>query len=236
MKPWNIAVLLTVTLVLVSGCVRTEEFNQRIAEDLPQEVQEVQNAVDMYRKEHNNVLPLKPPQGDTLYQKYILDLAKLEPYLSGAPSNSFQKGGNFVFVAVDPGDKPKVKVMDLRVTETLRKLQTRVQGYRDDHGTWPAGEKVGEGIYRLDFKKLDAEPVTIPSPYHSELSLPLLIDSDGTLHVDYRMDVVQILETLEKKPDSKADLRKVLYADSLFVPAYSPPMHLEDGDPVLSKE
>lgn len=82
---WVSAGLLAV-LILLTGCMRTDEFDQKIAEDLPREVQEVQVALDQYRKEHNNVLPLKPPQGPTLYQKYILDFSKMSAYLPSTPS------------------------------------------------------------------------------------------------------------------------------------------------------
>lgn len=223
-------------VLLLSGCAQTKEFKQRITEDLPHDVQKVQTAVDQYRKENNGVLPLKPPQGSTLYQKYIVDFSKLEPYLGSIPSNSYQKGGNYVFVVVDPGEQPKVKVMDLRVTERLRELQGRVNAYNMEQGHFPLGKKEGKGLYALNFDKLDTEPVTIPSPYNSQLSLPLLIDKKGTLYVDYRMDLVQILEETKKKPEKNMDTRQLLYRDSLFAPAYSPPMHLKDGDPVLYRE
>ncbi|PTX59894.1 hypothetical protein C8P63_11038 [Melghirimyces profundicolus] len=236
MSRWKkVAVFLT-GLLLLAGCVRTEEFNRQVSEKLPEEVQEVQTAVDLYRAENNDVLPLKPPQGPTLYQKYIVDFSKLEPYLGSVPSNSFQKGGNFVFVVVDPGKKPKVKVMDLRVTEKLRELQGRVNVYREEHGNPPTGKKEGEGLYALDFEKLKTDPVTIPSPYHSQLSLPLLVDRKGVVHVDYRMDVVRMMEESGKEPGKGEDLRRLLVRDSLIVPAYSPRMELKKGDPVLKME
>lgn len=237
MNRWKPAsAFLLAALILLTGCVRTEEFDQRVAEDLPREVHQMQSAVDQYRKENNNVLPLKSPQGPGLYQKYILDFSKLDAYLSSVPSNSFQKGGSFVFVAVDPGKDPQVRVMDLRVTEKLRELQGRVNAYKEKHGKMPKGKREGDGIYALDFKALNIDPITIPSPYHSQLSLPLVLNSQGVVYVDYRMDVMRILEESGEKPAKEQDLREILYRDSLFVPAHSLPMRLMNGDPVLIKE
>lgn len=237
MNRWKSAsAFLLAALILLTGCVRTEKFDQRIAEDLPREVNQVQTAVDKYRKENNNVLPLKSPQGPGLYQKYVLDFSKMGSYLPSVPSNSFQKGGSFVFVAVDPGKDPQVRVMDLRVTERLRELQGRVNAYKDKHGMLPKEKKEGDGIYALNFKALKLDPITIPSPYHSQLSLPLVLNNEGVVYVDYRMDVMRTLEASDKKPAKGQDLREFLYRDSLFVPAHSLPMRLEDGDPVLVKE
>lgn len=238
MNRWKrVSVWLLAVLILLTGCMRTDEFDQRIAEDLPREVQEVQVAVDQYRKEHNNVLPLKPPQGPTLYQKYILDFSKMSSYLPGTPSNSFQKGGHFVFVVVDPGaKKPQVRVLDLRVTEKLRELQGRVDVYKERHGKLPKGPRQGEGIYDVDYEALKMDRVTLPSPYHSELTLSPVLDSKGTVYVDYRKDVMRLLEESDSKPAKGQDLREILYKDSLFVPAHSLPMKWENGEPVMEEE
>ncbi len=237
MNRWKLtSAWLVAVLILLTGCMRTDEFDQRIAKDLPREVKEVQMAVDQYRKEHNNVLPLKPPQGPTLYQKYILDFSKMSSYLSYIPSNSFQKGGHFVFVVVDPGKNPEVRVLDLRVTEKLRELQGRVDVYKERHGKLPKGSQQGEGIYDVDYRELKTDPVTLPSPYHSELTLSPVLNSKGTVYLDYRKDVMRLLEESDQKPDKGQDLREILYRDSLFVPAHSLPMEWKNGDPVLKEE
>ncbi|MFC4078101.1 hypothetical protein [Salinithrix halophila] len=235
MKHLILIASLVLTVLLTAACVRTEEFSQRVAEELPEEVNRVQTALDEYMKT-TQVLPIKPPQGRSLYQKYIIDFSKLESQLSEPPANSFENGGHFVFVIADPGKKPEVRVMDLRVTEEVGKLQTRVDAHKREEGKLPKGAREGADLYALDFKVLGVDPVTIPSPYNSQVSLPILIDNQGQLFVDYRVDVVQVLEEKKGEPDKDQDLRELLWKDSLFVPAYSPPMTYKKGDPVFKKK
>ena len=104
MNRWKLtSAWLVAVLILLTGCMRTDEFDQRIAKDLPREVKEVQMAVDQYRKEHNNVLPLKPPQGPTLYQKYILDFSKMSSYLSIFRPTPSKKGAILYLLWWIPG-------------------------------------------------------------------------------------------------------------------------------------
>ncbi|SDW58641.1 hypothetical protein SAMN05444487_104192 [Marininema mesophilum] len=226
---------LLLILLLVTGCVRTDEFNERTAKNLPQEVQQVQTAIDEYVK-GTPVLPLKSAQGPSLYQKYLIDFDKLKGYLADSPSNSFEKGGRYVFVIADPGKRPKVRVMDLRVTDKIRDLQVKVNAYKDREKKLPFGKKEGGGFYSLDFKSLDADPLLIPSPYHSQIKLPIILDKKGQLFIDYRSEVMQALENEKKKPSIHKDLRELLWKDSLFVPAYSPKMINKGKDPVFQPE
>lgn len=222
-------------ILLVTGCVRTQEFNDRTAQSLPQEVQMVQTALNEYMK-GTPLLPLKAAQGNSLYQKYLIDFDQLKGYLAEAPSNSFEKGGRYVFVIADPGKKPKVRAMDLRITDQIRDLQTRVNAYKEREHHLPKGEIIEGGYYALDFKALNTEGLQIPSPYHSQIKLPVIIDKKGELFLDYRLEVMQALEKEKKQPSSQVDLRELLWKDSLFVPVLSPGMVLKDGDPVLQAE
>lgn len=232
----KVMMLLTITLIAAGCNMRTQEFNQRVMQDLPQEVQQVQTALDQYM-EQTPVLPIKSSQGASFYEMYVLDLQKLDAYLSARPSNSFEKGGNFVFVVANPGEGKdyQVRVLDLRVTEKLRDLNHRVDHYQRSQGEWPLGEREQRGYYRLDFEKLGIDPVTLPSPFSNQ-NLPILITSDGELFLDYRAEVMQQLEKQEKEAAEKTDLREWLWKDSVYVPAYSPLIEEKDGEPVLRNE
>ncbi|MDR6224512.1 hypothetical protein [Desmospora profundinema] len=233
----KVTALALAAVLIATGCqVRTQEFNQRVMQDLPQEVQQVQSALDRYM-EQTPVLPIKSAQGH-LYEKYVLDLNQLDPYLGSRPSNSYEKGGHFVFVVADPGtgEDHQVRAMDLRVTEKMRDLKRRVDRHQQSTGKWPRGHREGEGVYQLDFEKLGIDPVTIPSPYSAQWSLPVLIDGDGVLFLDYRAEVVRVMEEQKDKLSDRQDLRELLWKDSLFVPAYSPPMEIRGDDPVLLSE
>ncbi|PTM58671.1 hypothetical protein [Desmospora activa] len=234
----KVAMVAVIVSLLVAGCnVRTQEFNQRVMQDLPLEVQQVQTALDQYM-EQTPVLPIKSTQGHSFYEKYVLDLKQLDAFLGSRPANSFEKGGSFVFVVANPGEGKnyQVRVLDLRVTEELRDLNRRVDHYQRSNGEWPQGEREGEEFYRLDYKKLGIDPVTIPSPYSGQGSLSVLINADGELFLDYRAEVMQLLEKEDKDTEKKADLRERLWEDSVYVPAYSPLMEEKDGEPILSTE
>lgn len=234
----KITALAVLAVVIATGCqMRTEEYSRQVMQNLPQEVQQVQAALDRYMEE-TPVLPIKSSQGYSLYEKYVLDLNRLDPYLGSRPTNSYEKGGHFVFVVADPGtgEDHQVRVLDLRVTEEIRDLKRRVDRYQQSNGTWPRDSQAGEGLYNLDYAVLGIEPVTIPSPYSSQWSLPVLIDANGALFLDYRADVLRLMEEKKLKAEEQQDLREWLWQDSLLVPAYSPLIRLKDGDPVLLSE
>ncbi|OYD09725.1 hypothetical protein [Paludifilum halophilum] len=227
------AVVLCLIVLLAAGCVRTEEFNRQVEKDLPQDIQRVQTALDEYMK-HTPVLPIKEaPAGVHLYQKYVVDFSKMQSVIDSPPATSFGKGGHYIYVIVNPGKEPEVRVMDLRLIEKVRDLQSRVDAYRREQADVPKDKKEGPNLYSLDFKALGEEPWTIPSPYSSRMDLPILVDEKGKVYLDYRKDVMQKLEQAEEKPPESKDLRRLLYKDSIFVPVFSPPIRLEDGDPVF---
>jgi hypothetical protein len=54
------------------------------------------------------------------------------------------------------------------------------------------------------------------------------------VYVDYRSDAMQMLQSSKEKPADGSDLRLWMAKQSLFVPAFSPPMQLQKGDPVFT--
>lgn len=219
-------------VILLTGCMRTEQFNAKVSQELPENIQRVQTALDEYQK-GTPVFPLKKaPASASLYQKYIIDFSKMKNVLSEPPATSFEKGGHYIYVIADPGKKPQVRVMDLWIIEQVRKLQAQVDARLQDRKSLPKGEKVGKNLYLLDFKILGQNEEQISSPYSSQQKLPVLVDGKGKIYLDYRVEVMQKLEKEGKQPKEK-DLRELLYRDSYFVPVFSPAIYYEKGDPVL---
>ena len=55
-----------------------------------------------------------------------------------------------------------------------------------------------------------------------------MLNSKGTVYLDYRKDVMRLLEESDQKPDKGQDLREILYRDSLFVPRPLPSDGVEE--------
>src|SRR5690606_20305838 len=226
-----------VLLLLTGGCMYPDDKRQQL-DRLPEHVAMVQSAADQFW-EQNKRFPIKeaPVQaGTSPYGRYVIDFSKLEGYIGQIPPSSFEKGGHFLYVLVALEDRMQVKLVDLRVTDRLRDLQVAVDGYREKRKRLPAAESVGEGFDSIDFQGMGLEEETIPSPYTVGLSLPLVMDRQGKLYVDYRPEILRMMQEGKRKKDQAEDLRKWLLRDSLFVPARSPEIRLEDGEPVLVEE
>ncbi|MBN2909688.1 hypothetical protein JQC72_09125 [Polycladomyces sp. WAk] len=236
MKRWIGWIAVLLGFLIMTGCMYPQHLRQDIAH-LPQHVATVQSAVDAYRKNEGNRLPIKEsaPQAPFLYGKYMIDFSKLQGYISQIPPSAFEQGGDFIYVLTVVDKRLTVRLYDLRVTEKLREFQPAIQVYHEKNGKWPFAASVGNGFYTIDYRVLRTDPVTIPSPYHPQLQLPLLIDDKGRLYVDYRMDVMQYLQQSSKRLPEGTDMVGWLEKQSLFLPAHTPPMRLVKGEPVLDR-
>jgi hypothetical protein len=236
MKRWIGRIGVLLGFLITAGCMYPQDLRQDIAH-LPQHVAAVQAAVDAYRKNEGNRLPIKEsaPQEPFLYGKYIIDFSKLQGYITQIPPSAFEQGGDFLYVLTVVDKKLTVRLYDLRVTEKLRDLQPAIQVYHEKYGKWPFASSVGNGFHTINYRELQTDPVTIPSPYHPQLQLPLLMDDQGRLYVDYRMDVMQYLQQSSHRPPEGTDMAGWLEEQSLFLPAHTPPMRLKKGEPVLER-
>jgi hypothetical protein len=224
-------------LLLAAGCMYPEE--RRLQTDrLPEHVAMVQSAADQYW-EQNRRFPIKEDPGRAKaspYEKYVVDFSKLEGYIGQIPPSAFEMGGHFLYVLVVSENKMQVRLVDLRVADRLRDLQVAVDAFRDKKKRLPTAASAGEGFYAVDFQAMGLEEERIPSPYTAGLSLPLVMDRQGRLYVDYRPEILRLLQEGKRKRDEAGDLREWLIRDSIFVPARSPAMRLKDGEPVLVEE
>ncbi|WP_054949595.1 hypothetical protein [Numidum massiliense] len=221
------------TVFFTAGCMYPGERKTGGMEALPAHVDDVQRAVERYRDD-TSVLPIKTVEADTpLYQKYVVDFGRLIPqYVSDAPPSAFEKGGSFMYVLLEVENNPTVKLFDLRVSDAVQKVQQEVDRYRDKQNRLPQGGELSPGVFVLDDAAVRAARQPIPSPYSEELTLPFLIDSSGTVYVDYRGDLTRLVQKLDTQPPAKKDIRYLLTNDSLFVPAHSLPYKVEQGEVV----
>jgi hypothetical protein len=230
-KPFSICTVTMLCVWLLSGCLYPEDRLSGGMEALPRHVNEVQQAVDRYQKEHR-VLPIKTEEGDVpVYQKYPVDFGRLVPaYIGDAPPSSFEKGGPYMYVLIDVEEDPTVKLFDLRVTDRLRGIQQEINVYTVENDRYPRGMEIEPGVFELNAELLEQADVTVQSPYHPETELPLVMSSDGTVYVDYRSDLIRMIETMDSPPPPETDIRYLLTEDSLFAPAHSLPYVYEDGN------
>ncbi|WP_258535737.1 hypothetical protein [Bacillus sp. 03113] len=190
------------------------------------EINTVQAAVDHYQKENEGLLPIKTKDMKTpIYEKYPIDFNKLVPkYLPNPPDHSYEMGGVFQYVLINPETNPKVKIFDLRIAEIIRDITLRIKA----QGFPPFKDQIADNVYTIDFQKLGykKDPV-VTSPYTHD-DLPFVITSNAEIYVDYRSDIVHVMKTTHQKADLvNMDIRTILLTNSLFVPAYSLPYTLD---------
>ncbi|MFV8828383.1 hypothetical protein [Alkalihalobacterium sp. APHAB7] len=235
MKNFFGMVLMTIGVLVLTGCLYPSEQRVENQVPYPDQLLSVQQAVNQF-KEDTGVLPIKNRDMDTpLYQKYPVDFRQLVPrYLQNPPGNSFESGGLYQYVLVNVEEEEVgVKLLDLSVMREIQKLQGQLNQYMRKNDLAPIDEMLDTGLFSLQFEKLNyKEPPTVRTPYFGNY-LPLLIDNSGQILIDYRMDINMALQEFEHSYTHGDDVREILVENSPFVPAFSIPYTIdEQGDPV----
>nr|WP_306798726.1 hypothetical protein [Oceanobacillus saliphilus] len=227
------------SLFLLSGCLYPQSEMEQNQIPNEEQLETVQRAIENYKEGEQGLVPIRTKPNDTpIFQKYLIDfnLLKEKGYLSEAPGNAYEKGGVYQYTLITPEDDPRVKLIDLRITEAIRSVNVQLDFYRSEH-IYPAyGEKISEGVYTVDYKKLglDSAP-TVVSPYSRE-NLPIIMDVDGNLYVDYRIDLNNALNEYDHEYTTGEDIRYLLADNTPFVPAYSLPYTIANDEPVFLME
>ncbi|MDQ0271088.1 hypothetical protein [Cytobacillus purgationiresistens] len=233
MKKLTMMSVLTLVMVVLAGCMYPED--QKAKNQIPYEdqINQVQNAIDGYKEKNQGLLPIKTTEKDTpIYQKYPIDFKKIIPqYMAEYPGNSFEAGGVFQYVLINAETEPEVKLSDLRIAEMIRdiKIRIRSQGYP------PYKDHIAGNVYSLDYSKLGyKEDPVVYSPFSGQ-DLPFVVTGDGEVYVDYRIDLMQIIQKGDIDYQPGDDIRGLLVRDSAFVPAYSLPYTIdsETNDPIF---
>ncbi|MBP1942132.1 hypothetical protein J2Z26_001875 [Bacillus luteolus] len=174
-------------------------------------------------------MPIKTRDMNTpIYQKYPIDFNKLIPkYTQDAPGTSFENGGVYLYVLVDVETEPKVKLIDLKITETIRELHFRLDNYRRINGYPPFKEVLATNVFSLDYEKLGykEEPYVV-SPFTGN-NLTFVINQDIDIFVDYRPDLYLALQKEDHSYQEGDDIRDLLVENSMFVPAHSLPYTID---------
>ncbi|MUK87263.1 hypothetical protein GMD78_02455 [Ornithinibacillus sp. L9] len=230
---------LFVMLLLLSGCLYPN--GELSKNQVPNETQleTVQNAVTQYQESSNGLLPIKTKDNDTpIFEKYLIDFTALKErnLITEIPGNAYENGGVYQYTLINPEENPEVKLIDLRITEEIRRINVKLDQYRNKHIYPPFGEEIANGLFHIDHEALGFDdPLYIKSPYSAE-NLPIIMDTNGTLYVDYRIDLNNALDEYEHNYSEGDDIRYLLAENTPFAPAYSLPYTLQDGEPIFMKE
>lgn len=226
-------------LLLLTGCLYPEEKKLENQVPYQDQILVVQQAVVQYRLD-NQELPIHHQEGAnaTNFQENLIDFKKLIPdYLQQSPGNSFENGGFYQYVLVDVETDPQIKLIDLTMTREIQEFQRAINDYRSKNRFAPVQEIVAEGVFLLDHKKLRLKKApTVHSPFHPDHRLPLLMDGDGKVIVDYTISLNDALNQFEHSLAPGDDIREILVTHFPFVPAYSVPYTVEDGKAVFASE
>ncbi|QED48441.1 hypothetical protein [Cytobacillus dafuensis] len=218
--------MLVLLIPILAGCMYPKENLSQNKIPYKDQVQAVQTAVNQYKEENNGLLPIKTKDQSTpIYQKYPIDFKKLVPqYMAEAPGNAYESGGVFQYVLVDAETDPKVKLLDLRMAETIREIKLRMKSFEYP----PYKEHIEGNVFTLDYKKMGykEDPVAL-SPF-SGRNLPFVITGDAEVYVDYTSDLYEALQNQDHSYKPGDDIRNILVEDSVFVPAYSLPYTIDE--------
>lgn len=221
-----------IMFLLLSGCMYPN--SEKAKNQIPNEEQlaSVQTAVDAYRESTNGLIPIKTKDNDVdYYEKYLIDFSKLQEaeLMSEAPGTAYENGGLYQYSIIDPEDSAEVKLIDLRLSEKMREVRTKLHIYRSKHQYPPFGEKLSKNMFKLNFEKLGYdEAPSVVSPYSHE-NLPFVIDGEGEVYIDYRIDLNNAIKEFGEK-EIEDDPREVLTNHYPFVPIYSSAYKIEDGE------
>lgn len=222
-----------ILLMLTSGCLYPKENSQSVP---PKEaVRNIQSAIDQYYSEQGLLPIVNASQDVPLYEKFRLDFKKLQGkgYISSIPAAAFENGGNYYFLIIDEESEPLIRLQDIVAFQKVNDLQKQVGAYLNANGKLPLSDSLYPGFYAIDYEVLGSKQPVITSMF-SGGTLQAMLDDEGTVFVDYGIDIMQRLQREEDASLWKnEDLRRLLIDNTEFVPVKSPAYRMnEAGEPV----
>lgn len=231
--------IVLIIIPLLTGCLYPKELRNQNMPTNDEQLERVQMAVNQYREETDGLLPIYNRDSDVdIFIKYPIDFSKLKErnILGETPKNSYEQGGYYTYVIINPEEDATVKVVDVRVTQKLQSISYDVMLYINKNNYLPFKEVLFNNYFTIDndLLKYKEDDLFINSPYTNN-QLEVILDPIGKTLIDYRPDVYQLIQKHEID-EYEGDLRYLLTEYYPFAPAFSPPMYLEDGQIVFKYE
>lgn len=223
-------------IFLLSGCLypKSELSKNQVPNEI--QIETVQSAVDTYREKTQGLVPIKTKDQDTpIFRKYLIDFGALQGkgILAEAPGTAFESGGIYQYALLTPEDNPRVKLIDLRISNTLREIGVKLHIYRNENLYPPFGKPITNNLYNIDYEKLGLQHKPYVNSPYSQKNLPIIMDTDGELYVDYSADLYDALKKYDHHFKPGDDIRYLLAKNTPFLPVYSYPYTVKDGEPVF---
>lgn len=225
------SILLMSSVIMLSGCLYPESEKEKNNPPREAQIQMVQTAVEQFQQENDGILPIKTLADQREYLEHQIDFTRLTPnYLSDIPTTAYENGGFYQYVIIDAEDNPTVKVADLRITEEVRSLTTRLNILGNNV---ELSETIGPNVYQLDLEKyhLESNP-TVTSPYTGD-SLNVYYNGGREFIVDYRSDAQKIINEKNLSFNTGEDIRSIFYEYTEVVPLYSPELTVDENNEVI---
>lgn len=225
--------VLVLLMLALSGCLYPEAERAKNSGPVDVHIASVEDAIKRFHQA-TKVYPIQNSTVNTpIYEKYIIDMAKLYPqYMGYLPENAFEKGGPHLYVLVNIESEPAVKLIDLTISSKVESMQRLINEYAFKNGVYPLGDRISDVMYTIDYEKLKTSLPKIISPF-TDKSLPLIVSQAGEVFVDYSLDIGIYIN--QGKTFSGTDAREILVQHSFFVPVKSVPYEWKDGELKLVK-
>lgn len=223
-----LAIALTLSGCLYPGDEKRGSVNYR------ESVKRIQAAVDDYQQEEGVLPILNADEATPRYEKFRVDLAKLNQkgYLDDIPATAFEQGGSAYFLILNEESDPLVKVMDLVTVQKVNDVQRQINRYKSAHGdSLPVLNELYPGLYTIDQKLAGTTSIGLTSVYSGQ-PLEFIVDKEGTVYVDYALDIMSAIEKNGGNHDANKDLRMDLEKASYYVPVKSLPYLWMNDQPV----
>src|SRR5690625_3373211 len=149
--------MMIMLLTLLTGCLFPQDELEKNKIPNESQLEMVQEAVLEYQNETGGLMPIKTKEEEeSSYEKYLIDfmLLKERQLISDIPGTAYENGGVYQYVIVTPEEDPRVKLIDLRITEAIRSVNVKLDTYRSKHLYPPFGEEVADGLFSINYDKL----------------------------------------------------------------------------------
>lgn len=228
--------LLAFFVLILSGCLYPSNELEKNQAPNQAQLDMVQSALNDYQEHTNGLLPIRTKPNETpIFEKYLIDfnMMREQGSIAELPGNAYENGGYYQYAILDPENDPQVKLIDLRITEELRSINMRIDAYRDKNIYPPYGEEIDKQVFTIDHEKIGLDnPPTIKSPY-SDTMLPVVMDTEGSIYIDYRIELNNALKEYKHNYKEGDDIRYILAENTPFLPVYSLPYTIKDNEPVF---